>query len=71
MRKFLKLFTSAAALALALPTAAMAKPWWVFHEFEGSLWVQNLMLILAVVFLLAVLFIPNIMRKAGKWPEGW
>jgi hypothetical protein len=71
MLRLLKLFAIAAALALALPTAAMAKAWWVFHEFEGSLWVQNLMLILAVVFLLAVLFIPNILRKAGKWPEGW
>ena len=67
----LKVAVIAMIAALALPTAAVAKPWWVFYEFEGSLWVQNLCLVLGIVFLAIVLFVPNAMRKAGKWPEGW
>jgi hypothetical protein len=67
----LKILAFAFVVALALPTAAFAKPWWTFYEYEGSLWLQNLMLVIGLVLLLIVLFVPNMLRKAGKWPEGW
>lgn len=71
MAKLMKLIVVAVVAALAFPTVALAKPWWLFYEFKGSQWLQNLMIVLGLVLLLTVLFVPNYMRKLGKWPEGW
>jgi hypothetical protein len=71
MGKLTKLVVVATAAALAFPTAALAKPWWLFYEFEGLEWLQNLMIVLGLALLATVLFVPNYLRKIGKWPEGW
>jgi hypothetical protein len=69
--KLTKLIVVAVVAALAFPTAALAKPWWLFYEFEGLVWLQNLMIVVGIGLLLAVLFVPNYLRSIGKWPEGW
>ena len=72
-----RLFAGAAGIVSALTLVATAfaqeapeRPWYLFNQIPGEEVKQPLMIIIGVILLVVVLYVPNALRRAGKFPEG-